>query len=260
MGTLSSVFGLSCTPGCIFLWSWQPRPILLTIIALTHTHTHLNVHIYASILHILASIITSYFLAVIPTNRNSIWHIFWSFYLAFIGILSDTYADTLSDIYIVTCVLWHFIWHKFWHSIWHFIDISLAFYLASILTFYLPTLPWGSPWPSVIQVRWSPQWRQAGRRRGYCSRRKRKRRTRGVRKWEIEEVRKEWGTPFLKSRGLHLAGGEKTAIAGHVDVWQPVLPRAKSPQHFSHLWGVKRLSKTATCTQGLLRKGKKWKT
>ena len=121
MGTLSSVFGLSCTPGCIFLWSWQPRPILLTIIALTHTHTHLNVHIYASILHILASIITSYFLAVIPTNRNSIWHIFWSFYLAFIGILSDTYADTLSDIYIVTCALWHFIWHKFWHSIWHFI-------------------------------------------------------------------------------------------------------------------------------------------
>ena len=39
-GTLSSLFGLSCTTGCSFLRSWQTGPILLAIMVLAYTHTH----------------------------------------------------------------------------------------------------------------------------------------------------------------------------------------------------------------------------
>ena len=54
-GTLSSVFGLSCTTGCSFLRSWQTGPILLAIMVLAYTHTHDWAYlcfIYASIFHI----------------------------------------------------------------------------------------------------------------------------------------------------------------------------------------------------------------
>ena len=69
----------------------------------------------------------NYFLRVIPTNWNSIWHIY-----------SDILPGTLSDIYIYIyidwligwlvgwLIDWHFIWHIFWHSIFW-----LAFYLVS---------------------------------------------------------------------------------------------------------------------------------
>ena len=51
-GLLSSVFGLSCTTCCSFLWSWQRGPILLAHMVLTCAQTHMNEHISAWICHI----------------------------------------------------------------------------------------------------------------------------------------------------------------------------------------------------------------
>ena len=65
----------------------------------------------------------------------------------------------------------------------------------------MPRPRYSSPWASGtccdLRARWCPQWQQAGRRSW--------RRRRG----EEEEV---WVAPLLKSRGPHLAGGEKTKL------------------------------------------------
>ena len=74
---------------------------------------------------------------MIPTNRNSILHIYSDILF---GILSDTCSDILSgihsdilfgilsdisyDILSGTCS-WHIFWHSFWHSIWNIFGDSL---------------------------------------------------------------------------------------------------------------------------------------
>ena len=81
-------------------------------------------------------------LRVIPTNRHSIWLIFWNSIWHPSGSLSDLQADSVSDMHSDTSsdipllfylsgilsdicfgLFWHFIWHSarylFWHSFWH---------------------------------------------------------------------------------------------------------------------------------------------
>ena len=73
-------------------------------------------------------------LRVIPTNRHSIWLIFWNSIWHPSGSLSDLQADSVSDMHSDTSSgirpailsIWHSIWYMFWivlafhrHFIWH---------------------------------------------------------------------------------------------------------------------------------------------
>ena len=134
----------------------------------------------------------------------NIWHI----HVAIPSdILSCIYIDILSDIrsgiYILKCFLayiltffpayslasfWHSLWLFFWHPIWH------LFWHPFFLAFYL-TFPLASGWgPAVLAEIWSSQ--------------------------DEGQEEEEEETTLIKSRDLHLAGGEP-------HIWWVYQPTAK---------------------------------
>ena len=118
-------------------------------------HTHLNVHVYVSVCHILASVISNFFEWSPPTDIPSD---IYSDILC--GILSSILSDLDADIYLVFYMAFFLTFYLTYTPTFYLascLTFYLAYVLAFILAFYLPRprLTWG----------WNPQWRQAGRRR-----------------------------------------------------------------------------------------------
>ena len=122
---------------------------------------------------------------------HSIWHLFWHLIWHLSSIYSGIFSGILSDSFWYS--IWHLFWHSFWHlfcgSIWHFIWHSILHSIQHLVNRF---------WHSL----WHGHCRTSTASRSRCP-------AVPTVIWSLQEEEEEEEATLIKSRDLHLAGGEK---------------------------------------------------